>query len=119
MGIFIVVCTYCHPCCGLSSSFMDKNKCFDSRTHTHSHTVMAYMEMFGNCSHAAHGNSEFVRHSMHTCNLNHHSASVDHLTATTTMAAASSTAINTTTTTTTSQQINNRYTQLSHSQTMR
>ncbi|XP_055301072.1 guanine nucleotide-releasing factor 2 isoform X21 [Sitodiplosis mosellana] len=59
--------------------------------------IMAYMEMFGNCSHT----SEFVRHSVHTCNSNHHSTSstsVDQLT------------------TNSSQQQNNRY--ISHSQTM-
>ncbi|XP_055301053.1 guanine nucleotide-releasing factor 2 isoform X3 [Sitodiplosis mosellana] len=61
------------------------------------YSVMAYMEMFGNCSHT----SEFVRHSVHTCNSNHHSTSstsVDQLT------------------TNSSQQQNNRY--ISHSQTM-
>ncbi|XP_031627493.1 guanine nucleotide-releasing factor 2-like isoform X2 [Contarinia nasturtii] len=63
--------------------------------------IMAYMEMFGNCSHTSHNNSEFVRHSVHTCNLNHHSTSstsVDHFTASS------------------NQQHNSRY--ISHSQTM-
>ncbi|XP_031627497.1 guanine nucleotide-releasing factor 2-like isoform X6 [Contarinia nasturtii] len=65
------------------------------------YSVMAYMEMFGNCSHTSHNNSEFVRHSVHTCNLNHHSTSstsVDHFTASS------------------NQQHNSRY--ISHSQTM-
>lgn len=61
---------------------------------------MAYMEMFGNCSHSVHNNtSDFVRHSVHTCNLNHNSSSGDHFT------------------TSTCQQQSNRY--ISHSQTMR
>lgn len=30
---------------------------------------MAYMEMFGNCSHTAINNGDFSRHSMHTYNV--------------------------------------------------
>lgn len=30
---------------------------------------MAYMEIFGNCSHSPQSTSEFLRHSVHTCNI--------------------------------------------------
>ncbi|XP_037028362.1 guanine nucleotide-releasing factor 2 isoform X13 [Bradysia coprophila] len=40
--------------------------------------IMAYMEMFGNCSHSTHSTSEFLRHSMHTYNVTHHSS--EHIT---------------------------------------
>ncbi|KAJ6637477.1 Guanine nucleotide-releasing factor 2 [Pseudolycoriella hygida] len=40
--------------------------------------IMAYMEMFGNCSHSTHNTSEFLRHSMHTYNVTHHSS--EHMT---------------------------------------
>lgn len=39
---------------------------------------MAYMEMFGNCSHSSHNTSEFLRHSVHTYNVTHSSA--EHIT---------------------------------------
>lgn len=73
---------------------------------------MAYMEMFGNCSHTMHNNSEFVRHSVHTCNLNHHSSSVDQFTTTTSTTTTNSGSCNIS-----SQQQNSRF--ISHSKTMR
>lgn len=40
------------------------------------HIVMAYMEMFGNCSHSTqHNQTEFLRHSVHTYNVTHGSSS--------------------------------------------
>lgn len=41
---------------------------------------MAYMEMFGNCSHSTHNNTEFLRHSVHTYNINH--SSTEHIAST-------------------------------------
>lgn len=35
------------------------------------HIVMAYMEMFGNCSHSTQNQTEFLRHSVHTYNVTH------------------------------------------------
>lgn len=32
---------------------------------------MAYMEMFGNCSHSTQNQTEFLRHSVHTYNVTH------------------------------------------------
>lgn len=72
-----------NPCsCYFANSKNNNNK---TKKHKNPTTdwpiVMAYMEMFGNCSHTTHNNSnEFVRHSVHTCNLNHHSSSVDQFT---------------------------------------
>lgn len=34
---------------------------------------MAYMEIFGNCSHTPQNSSEFLRHSVHTYNVSHSS----------------------------------------------
>lgn len=90
-------CLRCDNCALILWFF---RRCCHRHIHIHTPTVMAYMEMFGNCSHTTHNNSEFVRHSVHTCNLNHHSTSVDQFS-----------------TSTTAQQLNNRY--ISHSQTMR
>lgn len=39
---------------------------------------MAYMEMFGNCSHSTHNTTEFLRHSVHTYNVSHSSS--EHIT---------------------------------------
>lgn len=38
------------------------------------------MEMFGNCSHSTHNNTEFMRHSVHAYNMNH--SSTEHITST-------------------------------------
>lgn len=65
-------------CLSIHSSLINCNnfKCL----YFHFSPVMAYMEMFGNCSHSTQNTADFMRHSVHTYNMNH--ASSEHINAT-------------------------------------